>query len=72
VEKYLGLEILHTSVDEGSSFLIQKPLDNKLKSEQSDPEKLDQENQIWKLFFDGASSREGSRAGVVLISPMIK
>ena len=25
--------------------------------------------QIWKLYFDGASSREGSGAGVVLISP---
>ena len=27
------------------------------------------ENKIWKLFFYGASSREGSRAGIVLISP---
>ena len=26
------------------------------------------ESMIWKLFFDGASSREGSGAGIVLIS----
>ena len=28
--------------------------------------------QIWKLYFDGASSREGSGAGVILISPTQK
>ena len=26
-------------------------------------------NKVWKLFFDGASSREGAGDGVVLISP---
>ena len=26
-------------------------------------------DKIWKLYFDGASSREGSRAGIILISP---
>lgn len=26
-------------------------------------------NKVWQLLFDGASSIEGARAGVVLISP---
>jgi hypothetical protein len=27
-------------------------------------------NSMWKMFFDGASSREGAGAGVVLVSPI--
>jgi ribonuclease HI len=27
------------------------------------------ENSIWKMFFDGSCSKEGSGVGVVIISP---
>jgi hypothetical protein len=29
----------------------------------------DQQNKVWKMYFDGSSSKEGSRAGILLISP---
>lgn len=63
VEQDLGLTILHTSANEAESLLFKKPLDSKMKAKKSD-----QKNRIWKLFSDGASSREGSGVGVVLIS----
>ena len=64
MEQDLGLTIMHMSVDEAGSLPIKKPSNSKHKIENLDPE-----NQIWKLFFDGSSSREGSGVGVVLISP---
>jgi ribonuclease HI len=33
------------------------------------PQSVENQNLLWKLYFDGASSREGVGAGVVLISP---
>jgi ribonuclease HI len=30
----------------------------------------DQQNKVWKMYFDGSSSKEGFGAGIVLISPM--
>lgn len=64
VEQDLDLTIMHTSADEADSLSITKPSDSK-----SRIESLHLANQIWKLFFDVASSRGGSGAGVVLISP---
>jgi ribonuclease HI len=29
-----------------------------------------QQKKIWKMYFDGSSSKEGSRAGILLISPL--
>ena len=30
----------------------------------------DQENKVWKMYFDGSSSREGYGVGILLISPV--
>jgi hypothetical protein len=30
---------------------------------------VDQGNEVWKMYFDGSSSKESSSAGIVLISP---
>ena len=50
--------------------------DNDFQPELSEKQHFQSENaqhsegrQIWKLYFDGASSREGPGVGVVLISP---
>ena len=32
------------------------------------PQSAENQNLLWKLYFDGASTREGARASVVLIS----
>ena len=29
----------------------------------------DQQNKVWKMYFDGSSSKESFGAGIVLISP---
>ena len=64
-EKELGFAILHFSA-ENDDF------QSEIKENQSDQEigeQISEEKQIWNLYFDGASSREGSGAGIVLISP---
>ena len=64
-EKELGSSILHIAeCDDG----FQPELRKKQDLQTVNDEKTTAE-QIWKLYFDGASSREGSRAGVVLIPP---
>ena len=40
-----------------------------LKKDEAINEQNSISNQLWKLYFDGSSSKEGSGAGVVLISP---
>lgn len=64
-EKELGSSILHiVECDDGFQPELRKKQDLQTVNE----EKAATE-QIWKLYFDGASSREGSGVGVVLISP---
>ena len=64
-EKELGSSILHlTDECDQSNSKISKEQKNNLTNE---PNPIS--NQLWKLYFDGSSSREGFGAGVVLISP---
>ena len=63
VEKDLGSSILHLTSNETRFLLVMKQSDTK------QDQKTETKDQIWKMLFDGSSSREGSGAGVVLISP---
>jgi ribonuclease HI len=38
-------------------------------SQRKDQPLTDQQNKVMKMYFDGSSSKEGSRAGILLISP---
>ena len=67
-EKELGSSILHLATDENDLH----PQLSEKKHFQSVNEQHSKGGKIWKLYFDGASSREGSGAGVVLISPTQK
>ena len=65
-EKELDSSILHlTDEFDPSISKISKQQKNESINE---PNSIS--NQLWKLYFDGSSSREGSGAGVVLISPI--
>jgi ribonuclease HI len=58
----LGSSLLQLTDAPGSSLLIRKhPIPDHLISPQR--------SLVWKMFFDGASSSEGTGAGVVFISP---
>ena len=61
----LGTSILHLSADQEVLNLVL----SKEKVSEASSELSMEGNKVWKLFFDGASSREGARASVVLISP---
>ena len=61
----MGTSILHLSTDQETLVPV---LSKEREGEENNDESL-KGNKIWKLFFDGASSREGVGAGVVLISP---
>ena len=65
VEQDLGTSILHLLADQESLV----PVLSKEKVGEVTNEENMEGNKIWKLFFDGASSREGEGVGVVLISP---
>ena len=64
-EKELGSSILHLTdeSDSSTSEILKQQIDEGINEHNSIS------NQLWKLYFDGSSSREGSRVGVVLISP---
>lgn len=64
VEQDLGLSILHTTTNETRCLTILKP--SYIKQEKG---KLEPENQIWKMCFDGYSSREGLGDVVLFFSP---
>ena len=64
-EKELGFAMLHFFPENDDFHLEIK----KNQNDQEASELIFEEEQIWKLYFDGASSREGSGAGIVLISP---
>jgi hypothetical protein len=59
VEDGLGSSILHMS-DEMAELSVRKTTTAVEDSEN---------NFVWKMYFDGACSREGSGAGIVFISP---
>jgi ribonuclease HI len=59
VEDEIGSSIFHIN-DDAPEISV-----NKCRNQ---PE-VDQGNEIWKMYFDGSSSKEGSGAGIVLISP---
>ena len=65
MEQDLGTSILHLSADQEVLIsVLSKEKVGELRSEENM-----EGNKVWKLFFDGASLREGAGAGVVLISP---
>jgi hypothetical protein len=61
VDVDFGSSIFHIDNVVQHSFPLTKPVDA--------PQSIENKNLLWKLYFDGASSREGAGAGVVLISP---
>jgi hypothetical protein len=59
VEDEIGSSIFHLNGDEPEITVTKckdHPLENK-------------KNKVWNMYFNGSSSKEGSRAGIVLISP---
>ena len=62
VEKDLRSSMLHFNDDNTAGMLqVEKEKLVKCTREQND--------ELWHMYFDGSSSKEGARAGVVLISP---
>jgi hypothetical protein len=59
VEDEIGSSIFHFD-DDAKKILVNKC--------ENHP-KVDQGNAIWKMYFDGSSSKEGFGVGIVLISP---
>jgi hypothetical protein len=57
----MGNFVLSINFDE-YSLVVQDPLIKKIESKKS-------ENKIWKMFFDGKSSKYGSEVGIVYVSP---
>lgn len=64
-EKELGSSIFHLDADDND---FQPKLSEKWNFQGANAQHSEG-GQIWKLYFYGASSREGSRSSVVLISP---
>jgi ribonuclease HI len=59
VEDEIGSSVFHLNDDEPEITV------NKCKNQSL----TDQQNKVWKMYFDGSSSKEGYGAGIVLISP---
>ena len=62
VEKYLGSCMLHLS-DENTSGMLHVEKEKPIKRT------VEQKYELWKMYFDGSSSKEGAGVGIVLISP---
>jgi ribonuclease HI len=64
-DKEIGSSILHLTdeSDSSTSEILKQQIDEGIHEQNSIS------NKLWKVYFDGSSSREGSGAGVVLISP---
>ena len=62
-EKDLGTFMLHFSDDNDDAGLLQ------VEKEKSVTCTREQEDELWQMYFDGSSSKEGAGAGVLLISP---
>ena len=63
VDKDLGTCMLHFSDDDNTTGLLQ------IEKEQLVKCSKEQEDELWQLYFDGSSCKEGAGAGVLLISP---
>ena len=63
VDKDLGTCMLHFSDDDNTAGLLQVEKENPLKCTR------EYEDELWQLYFDGSSCKEGARARVLLISP---
>ena len=63
VDKYLGTCMLHFSDDDNTVGLLQVEKEQPVKCSR------EQEDELWQLYFDGSSCKEGAGAGVLLISP---
>ena len=66
IDKDLGTCMLQFSDDDNTAGLLQ------IENEQPVKCSREQEDEIWQLYFDGSSCKEGARAGVLLISLEVK
>ena len=62
VEKDLGSFMLHFS-DDNTAGMLQVEKEKPIKCT------MEQKDELWKMYFDGSSSKEGAGVGVVMISP---
>ena len=62
VEQYLGSYILHLS-DENTNGMLHVEKEKPIKRI------VEKKYELWKMYFDGSSSKKGARAGIVFISP---
>ena len=62
VEKDLGSCMLHFSDDNTSGIL-------QVEKEKSVRLTIEETYELWQMYFDGSSSKEGVGAGIVIISP---
>ena len=63
VDKDLGTCMLHFSDDDNTAGLLQVEKEKPVKCTR------EQEDELWQLYFDGSSCKEGVGARVILISP---
>ena len=63
VDKDLGTCMLHFSDDDNTIGLLQVEKEKPVKCIR------EQEDELWQLYFDRSSCKEGAGAGVLLISP---
>ena len=62
VENDLGSCMLHFSDKDTNGML-------RVEKEAPIKHSVEQKDELWKMYFDGSSSKEGARAGIVLNSP---
>ena len=62
VEEYIGSCMLHFSNEETSGVL---QVENEVPVQHS----AEKQDELWHMYFDGSSSKEGEGARIVLISP---
>ena len=63
VDKDLGTFMLHFSEEDSTAGLLQVDKEQPVKYNR------EHEDELWQLYFDGSSCKEGAGAGVLLISP---
>ena len=61
LENYLGSCMLHFSDDNTTGML-------QVEREKIVKHSVEQKDELWKMYFDGSSSKEGAREGILLIS----
>ena len=66
VDRDLGTCMLHFSNEDNSAGLLQ------VEKGQPTKHSRQEEDALWKLYFDGSSCKEGAGAGVLLISPEVR